>query len=143
MYDDEVNFMLSVVKGLEPRDQVEAMMAAQMAAVHMQTVAFVRKLVDAEYIDQQDSAERAFNKLARNFHDAAGGAQEVPHRRSAEGHSGARDGQPGWPGHRRQRRDRGDGWPKSLTLTPCAAHMPPRGALRRPNARVRRAAVLR
>ena len=33
--DDErsINFMLSVVKGIEPRDQVEAMLAAQMAAV--------------------------------------------------------------------------------------------------------------
>jgi hypothetical protein len=29
------NFMLSVIKGIEPRDQVEAMLAAQMAAVHM------------------------------------------------------------------------------------------------------------
>ena len=27
-------FMLSVVKGIEPRDQIEAMLAAQMAAVH-------------------------------------------------------------------------------------------------------------
>ena len=26
--------MLSVVKGIEPKDQVEAMLAAQMAAVH-------------------------------------------------------------------------------------------------------------
>ena len=29
------NFMLSIVKGIEPRDQIEAMLAAQMAAVHM------------------------------------------------------------------------------------------------------------
>jgi hypothetical protein len=29
------NFMLSVVKGIKPRDQVEAMLAAQMVAVHM------------------------------------------------------------------------------------------------------------
>jgi hypothetical protein len=65
--EDQVNFMLSVIKGVEPRDQTEAMMAAQMAAVHMQTMAFARKLAHAQYIDQQDSAERAFNKLARTF----------------------------------------------------------------------------
>ena len=29
---DGINFMLSVVKGIEPRDQIEAMLAAQMAA---------------------------------------------------------------------------------------------------------------
>ena len=62
-----VNFMLSVVKGVEPKDQVEAMLAAQMAAVHMQAMTFARKLTNAKYLPQQDSAERAFNKLARTF----------------------------------------------------------------------------
>ena len=61
------NFVLSVVKGLQPRDQVEAMLAAQMAAVHNATMNFARRLARAENIPQQDSAERAFNKLARTF----------------------------------------------------------------------------
>ncbi len=61
------NFMLSVVKGIEPRDQVEAMLAAQMAAVHMATMTFARRLNHVENIPQQDSAERAFNKLTRTF----------------------------------------------------------------------------
>ena len=61
------NFMLSVVKGVEPRDQVETMLAAQMAAVHMATMTFARRLAGVENIRQQDSAERAFNKLARTF----------------------------------------------------------------------------
>ena len=30
-----VNFMLSVMKGIEPRDEIEMMLAAQMAAVHL------------------------------------------------------------------------------------------------------------
>src|SRR3954454_14638394 len=30
-----LTFMLSVVKGIEPRDEIEAMLAGQMAAVHM------------------------------------------------------------------------------------------------------------
>ena len=62
-----VNFMLAVVKGVEPKDQMEAMLAAQMAAVHMATMTFARRLATVETIDQQDSAERAFNKLTRTF----------------------------------------------------------------------------
>ena len=59
--------MLSVIKGIEPKDQVEAMLAAQMAAVHMSTMTFARRLAHVDNIPQQDSAERAFNKLCRTF----------------------------------------------------------------------------
>jgi hypothetical protein len=59
--------MLSVVKGGEPRDRIEAMLASQMAAVHMATMTFARRLAHVENIPQHDSAERAFNKLARTF----------------------------------------------------------------------------
>ena len=65
--ENTVNFMLSVIKGVEPRDQIEAMLAAQMAAVHMASMTFARRLAHVENIPQQDSAERAFNKLARTF----------------------------------------------------------------------------
>jgi hypothetical protein len=63
----DLNFMLAVVKGIEPRDQVEAMLAAQMAAVHNATMTFAHRLANVDNIPQQDSAERAFNKLARTF----------------------------------------------------------------------------
>jgi hypothetical protein len=62
-----VNFMLSVVKSVEPKDEIEAMLAAQMAAVHMASMTFARRLAHVDTIPQQDSAERAFNKLARTF----------------------------------------------------------------------------
>ena len=62
-----INFVLSVVKGIEPRDQLEAMLAAQMAVIHSATMTFARRLNHVETIQQQDSAERAFNKLARTF----------------------------------------------------------------------------
>jgi hypothetical protein len=65
--EDGINFMLSIVKGIEPRDQLEAMLAAQMAVVHNATMIFARRLNLVENIPQQDSAERAFNKLARTF----------------------------------------------------------------------------
>src|SRR5262249_53959466 len=54
----ELNFMLSVIKGIEPRDQLEAMLAAQMAAVHVTTMTFAR--VASVNIS-------AFNKLTRTF----------------------------------------------------------------------------
>jgi hypothetical protein len=38
--EHRLNFMLSVIKGIEARDQLEAMLAAQMAAVHMASMTF-------------------------------------------------------------------------------------------------------
>jgi hypothetical protein len=63
----EANFMLSVVKGIEPRDQTEAMLAAQMATVHVASMAMARRLACAEDLSQIEGAERAFNKLTRTF----------------------------------------------------------------------------
>lgn len=65
--EQELNFMLSIVRGVEPRDEVEALLAAQMAATHKAMMTFARRLNHVENIPQQDSAERAFNKLARTF----------------------------------------------------------------------------
>ena len=59
--------MASIVRGIEPQDQIEAMLASQMAAVHLATMTFARRLAHVDNIPQQDSAERAFNKLARTF----------------------------------------------------------------------------
>lgn len=65
--DDDLEFMLSVVTGIKPRDRLELMLAAQMAAVHVATITSARRLRDADNIQKLDSAERAFNKLARTF----------------------------------------------------------------------------
>jgi hypothetical protein len=62
-----LNFMLSVIKGVKPRDQLEAMLAAQMAAVHLASMNLAQQLANAETTNHQDSAERAFNKLTRTF----------------------------------------------------------------------------
>ena len=62
-----INFMLAVIKGVEPRDQIEAMLATQMAAIHNATMTFARRLAHVDNIPQQDSASNAFNKLARTF----------------------------------------------------------------------------
>ena len=65
--EEAINFALAVVTGLEPKDEAEAMLAAPMVAVHTATMTFARRLNHADNIAQQDSAERAFNKLARTF----------------------------------------------------------------------------
>ncbi|MFZ1962940.1 MAG: hypothetical protein WAU78_05645 [Roseiarcus sp.] len=42
--DEGINFLLSVVKGVKPRDEIEAMLAVQMAAIHTATMTFARRL---------------------------------------------------------------------------------------------------
>jgi len=61
------DFMIAAVKEIGPRDGVEAMLATQMAAVHIAMMTFARRLAQVETIPQQDSAEKAFNKLARTY----------------------------------------------------------------------------
>jgi hypothetical protein len=63
----DLNFLLSVIKGIKPRDQIEIMLAAQMAVIHEAVMTFTRRLAHTETIAQRDSAERALNKLARTF----------------------------------------------------------------------------
>ena len=65
--EDRLNFLVSAVKGIEPRDQVEAMLAAQMAAVHSATLQAARRLHTAESLPVHDSMEKTLNKLARTF----------------------------------------------------------------------------
>jgi hypothetical protein len=65
--EDGLNFLLSIVKGVEPRDELEAMLAAQIATIHVAIMTFGRRLAHVETIQQQDSAERALNKLARTY----------------------------------------------------------------------------
>ena len=64
---EALNFMVATIAGMEPKDHVEAMLAAQMATVHAATMTFARRLAHVENIPQQDSASAAFNKLARTF----------------------------------------------------------------------------
>jgi hypothetical protein len=52
-----MNFLLAVVQGTEPRDQVEAMLAAPMAGVHVASMTMARRLAGVDTIPQQDSAE--------------------------------------------------------------------------------------
>jgi hypothetical protein len=63
----ELNFMVAVVKGIQPKGQVETMLAAQMAVVHSLTMSMVSRLNGIFTLPQLDITERALNKLARTF----------------------------------------------------------------------------
>ncbi|MCF1710273.1 hypothetical protein L0V05_15780 [Tabrizicola sp. J26] len=61
------NFVMSVVRGIAPKDELESMLAMQMGAIHAATMTLARRLNNVTSIPQQDAAERALNKLARTF----------------------------------------------------------------------------
>jgi hypothetical protein len=58
-----LNFMLAVIKGIQPSDQLETMLAMQMATVHSLTMGMAGRLKNSDTLAQQDFTERAFNKL--------------------------------------------------------------------------------
>lgn len=62
-----VAFAASIIAGIHPKDQIEAMLAAQMAALHNGMMTFARRLNGVETLPQQDSAARVFNQLGRTF----------------------------------------------------------------------------
>ena len=63
----DINFMLAMVEGVGPRDQTEAMLAAQMAAIHNATMTAAQRLAHTETIPQQGCSVDMLNKLGRTF----------------------------------------------------------------------------
>jgi hypothetical protein len=59
--------MLTVVRGIAPRDETEALLAAQMAAIHNVVMTMARCFNRVTMIPQQHSASNTLNKLARTF----------------------------------------------------------------------------
>jgi hypothetical protein len=67
--ESRLNFMLEVIKAIQPRDGIELMLAAQMAAVQTATMKFTRVLSDLNKRTSMHypGAEGAFNRLMRTF----------------------------------------------------------------------------
>ena len=65
--EEMLNFMVSVVKGINPRDQVETMLAAQMAVIHRTFMSYARRVANEGPIEEVEFAERGLNKFARTF----------------------------------------------------------------------------
>jgi hypothetical protein len=68
-YPDElgIKFMLAFMRRRKPRDEIHAMILAQMAATHVAIMKFANRLAHARSLQERDSAERTYNKLARTF----------------------------------------------------------------------------
>lgn len=63
----QVNSLVASVAEVQPRDQVEMMLAAQMVVAHELSMKLGRQVANSKTIEQQDSAERGFNKVARTY----------------------------------------------------------------------------
>lgn len=64
---DRVNYAVASIAAIEPRDEVEAMLAAQMTAVHATTMRMAALLNEAKNFSAIDNAEKALNKLTRTY----------------------------------------------------------------------------
>ena len=63
----DVSFALAIMRAIAPRDPIEALLATQMAAVHIATITAANRLGKADMLPQSESASNALNKLARTF----------------------------------------------------------------------------
>jgi hypothetical protein len=73
----DLNVALALVQEIRPRDGVEGMLAAQMAAVHLAAMTAATRLKRVQTIEQQDSASRMFNQLSRTFVAQVEGLKKV------------------------------------------------------------------
>lgn len=64
---DGLFFALGTITATKPRDELEAMQIAQMAAVHAAMMKVAGDLARAEYLPERESATRALNQLARTY----------------------------------------------------------------------------
>jgi hypothetical protein len=59
--------MISMVESIKPRDNIEAMLVAQMVAVHVAAMRSAHQLGCIEDLDRLEGATRALTRLARTF----------------------------------------------------------------------------
>jgi hypothetical protein len=64
---DGYDFVVSVLRGAKPKDQIAAMLASQMAATHMAAIKFIGRLAQFESTELHDCHERTLSKLLRAF----------------------------------------------------------------------------
>lgn len=64
---DHLNFACAIVRGVAPQDEVEGMLAALMAAIHVATMRAAHRLARCGTAPERDSASTTLNKCARTF----------------------------------------------------------------------------
>lgn len=65
--EERINAALAVVDGIQPRDEVEAMLAVQMAATHSLMMQMASNAVRSEMVNHLEAAGNLAVKLARTF----------------------------------------------------------------------------
>ena len=64
---EDINSALAAVTGIGARDEIEGMLAAQMAATHFAAISALRRLKGSETVPQQDSNGNLAVKLLRTY----------------------------------------------------------------------------
>jgi hypothetical protein len=62
-----LSFMVSMLKGIAPRDSLEAMLATQMVSIQVATMRSACRLACTNDLTQQESLTRALTRLSRTF----------------------------------------------------------------------------
>lgn len=65
--EEDTNVLLAVLDGLQPQNEIEAMLAAQMTATHAVTMHMLGKARHAEYLEHMNSFGGLATKLLRTF----------------------------------------------------------------------------
>jgi hypothetical protein len=65
--ESSLQFVIGFIKSIEPQNEIETLLAAQMAAVHVCAMDSSRRYLWADTLQSKDSAERAMTKLTRTF----------------------------------------------------------------------------
>jgi len=65
--EDAASCAIAIINGIDPQNELEAMLGAQMVAIHNASMTMARRLAHVDTLQQQDSAERALNKLTRTY----------------------------------------------------------------------------
>ena len=106
-----MNFALAVVQGIDPKDTVEALLAAQMAVVHSATMDAAANLAQAKYVEHREFCPAGGQQAGPDVRGTGRGPQEASQCRRADDQSRARDSERRWSGHCRgcsSARGRGD-----------------------------------
>jgi hypothetical protein len=65
--DGQLEFALSIVRGIKPQDQMESLVAAHIAAAHIISMRSAERVVNTMSMPDRESSQQAFNKSTRTL----------------------------------------------------------------------------
>ena len=65
--EENLAFMISMIRSIAPRDSIEAMLLSQMASVHVAAMRCACRLACTDNLPQQEGVTRALTRLTRTF----------------------------------------------------------------------------